>query len=159
MDVEAQKPRGAWERPSSPVASPGTCVPWVGASCTWLCTRTCSSLVSTHLVVCCSSPTCSAAGKYEAMQHLFFTCPDVAAVADWLVRLWVAVSPPGSSTPPCATAVLLSDDDHVWHPTSEESHRGLWTILRLCWLQEVSAASAPVIQSGTLSVQQQSSRR
>ena len=47
--------------------------------------------------VCCSSPACLAARKYETMQHLFLECPDVAAAPDWLVRLWVAISPPGAA--------------------------------------------------------------
>ena len=49
--------------------------------------------------VCCSFPACFAAGTYETMQHLFLECPDVAAAADWLVRLWVAISLPGSLLP------------------------------------------------------------
>ena len=87
--------------------------------------------------VCCSSPSCTAANVYETMQHLFLTCPDVAPAADWLVRLWVAVSPPGSTSPPCSVAVLLADDNRVWQPTGDVTHCELWTILRLCWLQAV----------------------
>lgn len=87
--------------------------------------------------VCCSSPTCAAAGTYETMQHLFVTCPDIAAAADWLVRLWVAISPPGSAAPPCSATVLLADDDRVWRPVGGDEHCELWTILRLCWLQAV----------------------
>ena len=47
--------------------------------------------------VCCSSPVCCAADTYETMQHLFLECPNVAALSYWLVRLWMAVSPPGST--------------------------------------------------------------
>ena len=87
--------------------------------------------------VCCSSPACSAARTYETMQHLFLECPDVAAASDWLVRLWVAISPPGSAAPPRSATVLLADDDRVWQPVGSEEHRQLWTILRLCWIQAV----------------------
>ena len=87
--------------------------------------------------MCCSSTACSAAGTYETMQHLFLECPDVAAASDWLVRLWVAVSPMGSAAPPHSAAVLLAEDDHVWQPDGSEEHRQLWTILRLCFLQAV----------------------
>ena len=85
--------------------------------------------------VCCSSPAFFAAGTYETMQHLFLECPDIAAVSDWLVRLWVAISPPGSASPQRSAAVLLADDDRVWQPDGSEEPRQLWTILRLCWLQ------------------------
>ena len=71
------------------------------------------------------------------MQHLFLECPDIAVASDWLVRLWVAVSPPGSAAPPRSAVVLLADDDCVWQFDISEEHRQLWTILRLCFLQAV----------------------
>ena len=69
--------------------------------------------------------------------HHFLECPDVAGASDWLVWLWVAVFPPGSTAPPRSAAVLLADDDHVWQPDISEEHRQLWIILRLSFLQAV----------------------
>jgi hypothetical protein len=83
----------------------------------------------------CCSPSCKAAGLLDTMQHLFLECPDVQAAAQWLVRLWGAVSPTGP--PPCTAAVLLAGDDRVWQPGGEESHDELWTTLRLSWLHAV----------------------
>ena len=51
------------------------------------------------------------------------------------MKLWVAISPPGSAAQPCFAAVLLANDDRMWQPAGNAEHRQLWTILRLSWLQ------------------------
>ena len=58
--------------------------------------------------VCWSSPACSTTGTYEMMQHLFFDCPYVAAVTDWLAWVWLAISPPGFAAQPRSVALLLA---------------------------------------------------
>ena len=78
--------------------------------------------------MCCSTPACSAAVTYETMQHLFLQCHDVAAATNWLVRLWVAISPSGSPAPSRSAAVLLADDKCVWQPGGNEEHCQLLTI-------------------------------
>jgi hypothetical protein len=83
----------------------------------------------------CTAPACAATGALESAQHLFLDCPVVAPAADWLVRLWAAVS--GGPPPPCTAAVLLADDHRAWQPTGGDEREALWTAMRLSWLQAV----------------------
>ena len=70
---------------------------------------------------------------------------------DWLVRLWVAISPPWSAAPLRSVAVLLADDDRVWQPGGSEEHRQQRTILQLAGSRPcgASAANTPWTRSGT----------
>ena len=85
---------------------------------------------------CCASPACAQAGTLETMQHLFLSCPDVSAAADWLCKLWPCVAP-GQAAPPVSAAVLLADDHRVWQPQGTDALKELWTTLRLAWLHAV----------------------
>ena len=90
------------------------------------------------VAACCASPACGA-GCPETSQHLFLSCPDVAAAADWLVRLWAAIVGPAEAPPPRTAAVLLADDHRVWKPAGGEERVALWSALRLSWLSAVWA--------------------
>ena len=84
---------------------------------------------------CCANPSCQGDQQLETMQHLFLDCPAVCGAADWLVRLWGALSP--GNQPPRTAAVLLADDQRDWQPVGPPPRQELWTTLRLCWLQAV----------------------
>ena len=105
---------------SSHAASPMIYMLWAGASCMWLCTLACSSLVRRTACACPQTPACFATGTNETMLHLFLECPDNAAASDWLVRLVVAISPPRSAAPPSSAAVLLADV-RMWQPAGHEA--------------------------------------
>ena len=88
----------------------------------------------------CTSAACQHVHVLESTQHIFLDCPDVAATAGWLIRLWSAIGTLGEAAPPRTADVLLADDQRIWQPAGGGVRQQLWTALRLCWLAAVWAA-------------------
>lgn len=79
---------------------------------------------------CCTHPGC--AGELETLSHAFLLCPAVAPAADWLCRVFDAVTHHG---PPANAQLLLGDSWAAWQPPPETEH--LWTALRAAFLSSV----------------------
>lgn len=84
---------------------------------------------------CCPHPACAAeaAPPLDSLSHAFLSCPAVASAADWVCRVFAAVS--GGAPPPPCPRVMLAGEASVWAPPEGLSH--LWTHLRLAFLHAV----------------------
>lgn len=81
-----------------------------------------------HLA-CCSHPACHQ--QLETLTHAFVRCPAVAPAAEWVCRVFGAVT--GEQPPPATAAVLLAaDDPGGWAPPEELEHA--WAALRVAFV-------------------------